>query len=191
MGLKFTSLNGRFSDDMYFAYLGNQLRLSYSDIDGDNQPYSLDFVHRGKKAKLNSKPLMENILNVDEFFGGVSVAKERVIYLGRCLYHGIEPKLSSWEKTHLVWGKRHLAKKPDPTYKIHDVYVRGTYYSELYDVYVEVRYITNAVAKTGAKTDILIGVPQVVFENIFNEQILSRNVADFKALGFKLVGMED
>lgn len=191
MGLKFTSLNGRFSDDMHSAFLGNQLRLSYSDIDGDNQPYSLDFVHRGKKSKLSNKPLMENVLNVDEFFGGAIVAKERVIYLGKCLYHGIEPALSSWEKNHLVWGKRHLAKKPDPTYKIHDVYVRGTYYSELYDTHVEVRYVTNAIAKSGTKLDELIGVPQVVFENIFTEHLLSRTVADFKALGFKLVGMED
>ena len=69
-------------------------------------------------------------------------------------------------------------------------FVRGAYYSKKYDMYVEVRYVTNAIPKTGKLIDEVIGVPQVVFEDIFSGGIYSGVVSNFKALGFELIGVE-
>lgn len=186
MNIKFKCKSGRFSDDSYIGYLGANLRLTYADIDGDNQPYSLDYVKRGVKNK-PAGYLSENIFDVDSFFGGSNEARNRVIYLTKCLYHGIEPILTSWEQKHLKWGNRKLAVKQTTSYLLHDIFVHGSYYSAKYDLFVEVLYITNAVPKINKLIDEVRGVPSVVFVDIFNNHIYSRNVSDFKSLGFTLM----
>lgn len=186
MNIKFKCRSGHFSDDSYTGYLGANLRLSYSDIDGDNQPYSLDFVKRGVK----NKPLglhVENIFDVDCFFGGINEARSRVLYLSKCLYHGIKPVLTAWEQKHLKWGNRKLAIKQAAPFLLHDIFVHGSYHSAKYDLFVEVLYITNAIPKTGKLIDEVRGTPSVVFEDIFNNNIYSRSVSDFKGLGFTLM----
>ena len=189
MNIKFKRRSGRFSDEYYTGHLGPNLRLSYSEMDGENQPYSVDFIRRGVK----DKPMgihTENVFEVDSFFGGADIARESVVYLAKCLYHGIKPVLTSWESKHLKWGNRSIAQKEVASYKLHDVFVRGAYYSKKYDMYVEVRYVTNAIPKTGKLIDEVIGVPQVVFEDIFSGGIYSGVVSNFKALGFELIGVE-
>ena len=190
MKLKFKCNHGRFSDERYTAFLGKNLKLTYSEIDGDNQPYSLDYIDRSNSRMVAGikVPATENIFMVDEFFGGAERARARVVYLTKCLYHGITPVLTEWETKHLKWGKRKLATKTTATFKLHDLFVNGTYYSNKYNMYVEIRFITNAVPKTGKSIDEVMGAPSVVFEDIFTDALYSRSVSDFNALGFVLVG---
>lgn len=190
MKLKFKCNHGHFSDERYTAFLGKNLKLTYSEIDGDNQPYSLDYIDRSNSRMVAGikVPVTENIFMVDEFFGGAERARARVVYLTKCLYHGITPVLTEWETKHLKWGKRKLATKTTATFKLHDLFVNGTYYSNKYNMYVEIRFITNAVPKTGKSIDEVMGAPSVVFEDIFTDALYSRSVSDFNALGFVLVG---
>ena len=188
MKLKFKCDRGRFDDETYTAWLGKNLKLTYCEIDGDNQPYSLEYVTTSRGfggARVLDK---EMIFEVDQFFGGADVARQRVIYLTKCLYHGVKPELTDWEQKHLKWGNRKLAVKATPTFKLHDVFVNGTYHSSKYDMFAEVRLITNAVPKTGKSIDEVMGAPSVVFEDIFTDALYSRSVSDFNALGFVLVG---
>ncbi len=188
MKLKFKCDRGRFDDETYSAWLGKNLKLTYCEIDGDNQPYSLEHVTTSRGFGGVRVPNKEMIFEVDHFFGGADVARQRVIYLTKCLYHGVKPELTDWERKHLKWGNRQLAVKATPTFKLHDVFVNGTYHSEKYSMFVEVRFITNAVPRTNKSIDEVAGAPSVVFEDIFTDTLYSRSVSDFNILGFKLLG---
>lgn len=188
MKLKFKCDHGRFDDETYSAWLGKNLKLTYCEIDGDNQPYLLEHVTTSRGYGGVRAPNKEMIFEVDQFFGGADVARQRVIYLTKCLYHGVKPELTDWERKHLKWGNRQLAVKATPTFKLHDVFVNGTYYSEKYNMFVEVRFITNAVPRTNKLIDEVAGAPSVVFEDIFTDTLYSRSVSDFNMLGFKLLG---
>lgn len=188
MKLKFKCDRGRFDDETYSAWLGKNLKLTYCEIDGDNQPYSLEHVTTSRGFGGVRVPNKEMIFEVDHFFGGADVARQRVIYLTKCLYHGVKPELTDWERKHLKWGNRQLAVKATPTFKLHDVFVNGAYHSEKYSMFVEVRFITNAVPRTNKSIDEVAGAPSVVFEDIFTDTLYSRSVSDFNILGFKLLG---
>jgi hypothetical protein len=188
MKLKFKCDRGRFDDETYSAWLGKNLKLTYCEIDGDNQPYSLEYVTTSRGFGGVRVLDKETIFEVDQFFGGVDVARQRVIYLTKCLYHGVKPELTDWEQKHLKWGNRQLAKKATPTFKLHEIFVNGTYHSSKYSMFVEVRFITNAVPRTNKSIDEVAGAPSVVFEDIFTDTLYSRSVSDFNMLGFKLLG---
>ena len=88
----------------------------------------------------------------------------------------------------LFMSMRSVATKTTATFKLHDLFVNGTYYSKKYNMYVEIRFITNAVPKTGKSIDEVMGAPSVVFEDVFTDALYSRSVSDFNTLGFVLVG---
>lgn len=171
-------------EDYAVARIGN-LILHAADIDGDNQPYSIELETK-TQAFGKMVPQRQTVFAMDPFFGGFKHAKQRVEYIARCLHYGVPIQ---WTEGEMKSGKftplEGMLQKP-PSTMIRGIWVRGIYVLPATGGHFRAEYVSNIDQVTGL-TDrkISLGKPSVVLKEIHTDHVFSLTLDEFSKFGFQ------
>lgn len=184
MGMYWKTRSGRFSDDHATTRLGN-LVISVSDFDGELQTYQIEL--ETKVASFGKTlPHRHTVFYLDTFTGGLEQARQRAVYIARCLYYGLPIVFTAQERNHATFTPVPGMGQKLPETQIRDIWIRGIYYLPEADSYYRAEYVTNidTVPSVVKGKRITLGPSSVVLKEIHTDHIFTVALEDFQRFGF-------
>lgn len=184
MGMYWKHRKGHFDDDRSSTRLGN-LILSVADYDGDVQTYTIEL--ETKVASFGKTlPHRQTVFHLDVFSGGISQARERVVYIARCLYYGLPIRFTDQELANATYTPLPGMGQKAPETQIRDIWIRGIYYLPEVDSYYRAEYVTNidTVPTVHKGKRISLGPVSVVLKEIHTDHMFTVTMEDFVRNGF-------
>ncbi len=184
MTLYWKTRSGGCDDEYLSARLGN-LVLHVADIDGDNQPYSIELISKTVAFGTKQQQL-QTVFSLDPFFGGLKHAKERVTYIANCLHYGLPIEWTEAELAHGEFTPLSDLLQAPPRSQIRDIWIRGIYYLPSTKTYFRAEYVANIDGLQGTNNKrIHLGAPSVVLKEILTGHMFVVNLEEFSKHGFQ------